>query len=488
MRHKRIVTGVAVAGLVLALTLQGRVSGQQQPGYVLEPAKRIPIVYDADVVVAGAGVAGVYAALAAARHGATTVLVERYSSVAGTSGPGLNPRAGSQPVGIIEPARNAHVYPEIAGLPKEFTLRVARYKKEHGIGQTRLDDSHGINYHATRMLLEAGVKILVSTWATDPIMDGNLVRGLFIENKSGRGAVTAKVVVDATGEADVARRAGAPIIQPKNEYRAVDTHAPNGIGLWAYVGGIDWDKYRAALKSKGNKFEGEFPPYAVPGLPAKIIVSKASADGTLFNQKHADPVTGLKVQVVRPHGNVDAGNGVHMAALETAYRLYVYEVVQDIRKRVPGCENLYLVAMGEMGVRGGPNVEAEHVLTMDDAKVGRRFDDVMYVYGEKRALEYSCDVTKQCAFVDVPYRVMVPKKIDGLLAVGRSASSIPDTLLRNRTAVQHMGEAGGTAAALAAKSGVTPRRLDVKAFQKELLAAGYYLGDAQRLKALALAN
>jgi ribulose 1,5-bisphosphate synthetase/thiazole synthase len=485
MRHTPIVAAVGVAGLLLGLVLQRPLTGQQQAGYVMEPAKRIPIVYEADVIVAGAGVSGVNAAIAAARNGARTVLVERYSSVAGTSGPGLNTGGGGQNVGIIEPAREAHVYPEIAGLPKEFTLRMARYRKEHGLGAGRLEDSHGVNYHATRMLMEAGVKILVSTWATDPIMEGNTVKGLFIENKSGRGAVTAKVVVDATGEADVARRAGAPILHPKDEYRELDAHAPNGIGLFAYVAGIDWDKYRAALKSKGNKFEGEFPPYDVEGL-AKIVVSKSSPDFTLFNQKKAESVAGLKVQVVRPHGKVDAGNGLHIAALETAYRVYVYEVVQEIRKRVPGCENIYLVTMGEMGARGGPKVESEHVLTMDDAKTGRKFDDVIYVYGEKRALNYSCDEKKHCVFVDVPYRVMVPKKIDGLLAVGRSASATPDTLLRNRTAVQHMGEAGGTAAALAAKAGVTPRKLDVKQLQTKLLAAGYYLGDAQRLKALAL--
>jgi hypothetical protein len=81
---------------------------------------------------------------------------------------------------------------------------------------------------------------------------------------------------------------------------------------------------------------------------------------------------------------------------------------------------------------------------------------------------------------------MVPQKIDGLLAVGRSASGIPDTLLRNRTAVQHMGQVGGIAAALAAKQGTTPRKLNVKQLQRKLLEAGFYLGDEARLKQLGL--
>jgi hypothetical protein len=102
-------------------------------------------------------------------------------------------------------------------------------------------------------------------------------------------------------------------------------------------------------------------------------------------------------------------------------------------------------------------------------------------------LKATCKGDKNCVWPDVPYRVMVPKKIDGLLAVGRSAAGIPDTLLRNRTAIQHMGEVGGIAAAMAVKQGVAPRKLDVKALQRTLLKQGYYLGDAQRLAALGLA-
>ena len=483
MKNRTIVAGVAVGGLLLAGALSRPLSGQQT-AYVTEPARRIPVIYDADVVVAGGGVSGVYAAVAAARQGARTVLVERYSSVTGTTGPGLNAGGGTQGIGPRGEPQDAHVYPEIAGLPKEFALRFARHRKENNTGAHRLADAHGINYLATRMLAEAGVKLLVSTWATDPIMDGNTVKGLFIENKSGRGAVTAKVVIDATGEADVARRAGAPILHPKDEYQKLDAHAPNGIGLFAYVAGIDWDKYMAALKSQGQDFEGTYAPFPVGDL-ATIAVSKSSENNTLFSQVR-DGLASLKVQVIRPHGKIDAGNGLHIAALETAFRIYTYEVVQDVRKRVPGCANIYLVTMGEMGARGGPKIEGEYTLTMDDAKAGRRFEDVIYLYGEARALRYSCDEKKQCVFVDVPYRVMVPKKIDGMLAVGRSASGIPDTLLRNRTAVQHMGEAGGIAAALAVKAGVTPRKLDVKALQAKLLAAGYYLGDKERLKTLAL--
>ena len=122
---------------------------------------------------------------------------------------------------------------------------------------------------------------------------------------------------------------------------------------------------------------------------------------------------------------------------------------------------------------------------MDDCRAGRRFDDVMYLYGEFRALRHSCE-QGECRWVDMPYRVMLPKGIDGLLAVGRCASGIPDTLLRNRMAAKVMGEACGRAAALAVHTDTVPRKLDVQELQGRLLDAGFYLGDRRRLRELGL--
>jgi len=119
---------------------------------------------------------------------------------------------------------------------------------------------------------------------------------------------------------------------------------------------------------------------------------------------------------------------------------------------------------------------------MEDVKAGRRFPDVLYIFDH---------VEPGGAYLgkwtDFPYRAMLPKKVDGLLAVGRSASCIPDTLLRSRPMVMHMGQAGGTAAALAVKNHVTPRELNVKELQETLLDEGFYPGDRARLKELGLA-
>ena len=225
--------------------------------------------------------------------------------------------------------------------------------------------------------------------------------------------------------------------------------------------------------------ETTFTPRAI-GRIARIVATSALI--------RVGELAAVKVQLVRPHATVDAGNGWHWSQLNEGMRLYSYELLEDLRKRVPGCEDIYLVSLGELGARGGPVIDGEYTMTMDDAMAGKRFDDVIYLFGEARVLKKTCKGDKNCVWPDIPYRVMVPKKIDGLLAVGRSAAGIPDTLLRNRTAIQHMGEVGGIAAALAAKAGVAPRNIDVKALQRELLKRGYYLGDAQRLAALGLAS
>ena len=164
-------------------------------------------------------------------------------------------------------------------------------------------------------------------------MEGDTVKGVFVEHKSGREAITAKVVIDATGEADVARRAGAPVLHPKESYRELDAHAPNGIGQFIYLGGVDWAKYERAIKLKGPDFEGTFTPLDIDGI-AQIVASKASSRGTALNAM--GELAAVKVQLVRPHAKVDAGNGWHWSKINEAMRLYSYDLMMRSPEARPG--------------------------------------------------------------------------------------------------------------------------------------------------------
>jgi len=479
-----------IATIAILLCLVQVLPGQQKPEkgnankqvaespsakYILEPAKRIPVAYDADVVVAGGGFSGIAAALAAARQGAKTVLIERQGAVGGSFGPGMHfQRAFLQddPNKFIKGAPYDYVKGEVTAMTREFAENF--FALHAGRKTCSLADSKLCSYMTLKMLKKAGVELMLCCYACDAIMEGNKVCGVFVENKSGRQAVRAKVVIDATGEADICRRAGAPILQPKESYHAYDSHAPTGIGIWAMVAGIDTEKL------DNGKVREIFWKQDIDGL------AEVTCDG--LRKLAPDPsLRAIKVQLVRPHPKVDAGNARHISALEAGIRKYCIDFVEKCRKHVPGCENAYLLYIAPyLCARGGPCIQGEYTLTMPECYKGKRFDDVIYVYGEAHALRWQAQQKVPFQWTDVPYRVMIPQKLDGVIAVGRSASCIPDTLLRICESVIYMGQAGGTAAALCAQRGVEPRDLNVRELQKRLLAEGFYLGDEKRLTQLGL--
>ena len=478
---------------------------------VTEPAKDIPIAREVDVVVAGGGISGVFAALGAAQSGASVILIERFESIGGTAGPGMNVSGGIQSRGTSaleayepgdeRPGRpnipHTWIYPELPGLADRFQ---ARMDELIGPNFQHLDRTNAFGYVATEMLLEAGVELMLGTFVCDPVMDAERtkVQGVFVENKSGRQAILASVVIDATGEADVARRAGAEVLWPKPEYHEMDDHAPGGVGTWAYVGGIDWETHRSNMGAgQGDEIILEFDdfePLEIGNGLAKVAFWRPGGGGSLFyGANQAGELGIIKVQLMRPHDEVDVVNIEHLTAIQIGFRKFIYELVADMRERAPGCENLHVVKIPEyIANRGGPRIAGEYTLTLQDCMLPQRFDDVIYLLGEIRAMRHVFGENPEGIdwhkWADVPYRVTVPVKIDGLLATGRTASGTPDTLLRNRTAIQAMGQAVGTAAAIAARNSVQPRHIDVRELQKALLADGFFLGDDQRLQQLGLKN
>ena len=442
--------------------------------YVVEPEKKVPVVYDADVVVAGGGVAGVFAALAAARNGAQTVLVERFAYPGGNIGPGMI-AGGSLSGGEVK-----HLRRGFTGIPREFVERHVElgggcvpdspnlgalppspHPSDYG------KDSSIASFVAVEMLEESGVRSLYSTFIADPIMEEDRVCGLFIENKGGRQAVRGKVVVDATGEADVAMRAGALVIYPESGYAEIDTHGPGGAGVCYVVAGVDCERLQAHVEEE--KAQGR-----------EVKIGKGCKGGLMIAR------TGPR----RPgHQDGKYGHdGVALSQDEIAVRTGIFETVQRWKREVPGFENAYLLTIAPfLGSRGGPCIKGEHTVTPADMLAGRRFPDVLFEFGARGCFDPESPGTRvHSPWTDFPYRAMVPQKVEGLLAVGRSASGITDTLLRGRMMVMHMGQAGGTAAALAVRSGVSPQQLDVKVLQQRLLEEGFFLGDDDRLEELGL--
>ncbi len=404
-----------------------------------EPARDIPVTRDVDVAVVGGGPAGLSAAIASARTGAKTVLVEQFGYLGGTATASL--------MACINGFRN-QVEPDstqtVRGIAEEIVLQL---KALDGLGKSpypqksyptepgQLEYSYAIDtekfkYVTLKMCVDAGVDIMFHTFFSVPIVEDTVLRGVIVENKSGRQAVMARAVVDASGDGDVAARAGAPY----------------------------WQTYKdeAPRLNDGLMYRIEFGSKRPEGVHACDFGTNAV-------------VWGPRV------GPINGADGDELSRGEIEARLRVYEDFAEKQAKNPELADARVIESPPLlGVRQTRFIEGEYKLTAEDAIEGQRFEDVVAIssapiihyYGYRRYLEHEG--------YDIPYRCLVPRKIDNLLIAGRCISSEQQPYESHRSMVPIMaiGQAAGVAAALCTKEGVTPRQLDVPLLQKTLLAQG----------------
>jgi hypothetical protein len=405
-----------------------------------EPARDIPIVRDVDVIVAGGGPAGLAAAIAAGRAGARTVLIEQMGYLGGTATASL--------MACINGFRN-QVEPDstqvVRGIAEEIVLELHRlgglgkspYKqKPYPTTPGQLEYSYAIDtekfkYVTMKMCVDANVELMLHTWFCDSIVAEGVLRGAIVENKSGRQALTARVIVDATGDADVSARAGAP--------------------FWQTL------KDEAPRLNDGLMYRIEFGARR----PEKPLACDFSTNSVVWGPAVTKPINGA--------------NADELSRAEVDTRLRVYE---DFAAKQQGNADLADARVVEtpplLGIRQTRFMEGEYKLTADDAIEGRRFDDVVAIspcpiihyYGYRRYLTHEG--------YDIPYRCLLPKQVDGLLVAGRCISSEQQPYESHRAMVPIMaiGQAAGVAAALCARQAVEPRRLNVPMLQVALAAQG----------------
>ncbi len=458
-------------------------------GFVREPARDTEVLRDVDVVVVGGGPGGVASAIAAARTGAKTVLLERYGHLGGmaTGGlinifPNLSDISGKQHIfGLNQEiisrmeARGAAFYPkkehwgttdrEVVDYYSRANMSWFYIRKDPNIGgqervlYTAVLDPEVLKDELNDMVTQAGAELLLHSWGTRPIMDGDTVKGVFFESKSGRRAILAKVVIDSTGDGDIFVGAGAEF----------DDELDNNIRTaWLaftfWMANVDIDKVEEFRKSQPFKHAELMQELTMLGGYTHYF------NGILKNQ---EGVIWFHTFQVQPEAS-DAQDVEELTRVDVRGRKRAMITYEFLRKYMPGCEKSFVMQTApQLGTQGGRRVIGEYILSPKDMESDEVFEDTIVVLANNDNGEISAKHPSLC----IPYRCLVPVKTDGLLVACRAFSStnsvnqyfniIPPCIA--------YGQAAGTAAALAARSGIQPRKVDYKELQANLIQQGVNL-------------
>ena len=431
--------------------------------HIKEEARTIPVMAETDVLVVGSGPGGLTAAVAAAREGVDTLLMERYGCFGGVL---------SQ-VGVEGVAWYRHEQTvESNGIGNEFEVRA---KELGGSSKEPQSDSEALDAEmfkvvADKMVLEAGVRPLLHAMAVDVIMDGNIIKGIIIESKSGRQAILAKRVIDATGDADIAARAGAPYSKASKEELMMVTvmFACRGINRDVFQEYVkeelkpsyaDWAGESWGQRTSGKE-ENMFSPYIEDPFKRAVKEGLISLDENIS--------IGGTWSTLSPEGDATQLNMVHLlkkdctdvwdlTKSEIQGRDAVLKAITALNKYVPGFEKARLRNFGmTLGTRESRKIVGRYSLTEHDVMNQARFDDTIGIFPEFIDGRGIIILPTTGRYFQVPFGCMVPQKVENLLVVGRSVSGdqTAHCAFRNMMCCTVTGQGAGTAAAVSLKNGV----------------------------------
>ena len=483
---------------------------------------------NADVAVVGGGPAGVGAALAAARNGARTILIEKNSVLGGqmTSGmvsgfhglrihKGFRDRESEGP--YIE--TNYETEQVVKGIPQEMVDRLVNakaasiYRRDPGSSPMRVEfDPEPLKWILFEMMEEAGVELLLNSFAFDCRMVGDKIDTIKVANKSGEQLVKASMYVDASADGDLAAWAGVPyeMTQDESGLRTMP------LTVYMVLGNVDLKKTLNYLREnpeelhigkidKWEKMYDEGKPVTLSGF--RKIITEAFSNGDYTppeGGKYDVPSpTFIFLNSTLPHGytrllvdmiySVDITDAQELTRAEISTRMkQVPSILNFIKKYIPGFDKCFLICTPDLiGTRESRRIKGEYTLTEDDVLNNRRSKSVvarcgraMNVHsltGGKKGEQYGgttwIEPSDPKGF-DIPYEALVPQGVKNLLVSGRciSANQLALGSIRGEPICMATGEAAGTAAALCVKKKLDNRSLDIDLLQKQLLKQGVELG------------
>ncbi len=459
--------------------------------------------YDVDVLVIGGGCAGVAAGVTAARRGLRTLLIENINSLGGLMTNGYVTGVA----GIIE------------GLCKELLDRLNKKGFLCNTPHSPSVDPEMCKYEMEAMLLQAGCRILYGCHAVDVNMDGNKIKDVIVYSKSGRMEITARLFIDTTGDSDVAALAGAPYEVGNAEYMGLNLAHTMGIRM----SNVNLIKFREASAKWMSESKGLPDNLGMVGECLDIAVKNGDLPypifpGGLINQIPGAPDEHADVSFCVGHSyynhNLDVEDLSRQIVEQHQQSLWIEEAY---RKYVPGFENCRIAAIGSLpGIRDSRRIIGEYILKDADIAAATKFEDGIAKFPEfydthhptsgyhgfrhhihsKEPIPGSVNLKEPCdkamhpfcppeeasysvysirtTYCDIPYRCLVPLKVDNLLVAGRCVSSEFHAMAAVRiiSICMATGEAAGIAADLCLREGTTPRQLDGKRVRKEMIDSG----------------
>ncbi len=453
---------------------------QQVSGDVVQWSKEVPVMKRVDVLVAGGGAAGVGAAVCAARNGMDTLLVEQQWAL-----------GGLVTLGMVDYVAG---YPE--GVGQEL---LDRLEAEDAVERRRCDPEKSKRV-MEEMVHEAGAEILYGTGAVDSIVEDGAIRGIVAHTKSGLQALLAKTVVDCTGDADVAAFAGAPFEAGWDEMEGYN----QAVSLDFRLGNVNLPRFGEAVKST-HAFMQEVAHRAVEDG----VLSRLVETGYIGQLPARDPEHG-EVYVCtahRRHCRTTDPEDLTDTAFEQ--RQQIKEMVEFYQQYVPGFEDCWLIDSAPLlGVRESRRIVGEYVLTGEDVACARKFPDaiardthgfdihnptdlphIKHAHIDEPCEDAFCVPNEEIGgydayvkpgeYYEIPYRSLLPLEVENLLVAGRclSADFEAQSGARLILTCMTMGQAAGTAAALAVAEEIAPREVDPQALRSRLVEQGITLEE-----------